>query len=437
MKMKAILLSMLMLTTPCIAYGAEQEAPVYQESWDQIINSLEDSEHGGIYIDNGVLHIKPVADTPIDSTLYLAAAAENGVQIDPVATYSIEELNAAKKLISDNRDTLDVNSIATRNKYNAIIVTSPNWTDSKKDAVKAIAGIDNIIFEIRENGNDIDYFPAPTTHYEIKLDLPEIIISDRTEAMTSAAFESNGVYLLPLSEMLTLSGFPAAVDAKTQTMTATIGDTPIVVDAKTSTVSINGVQRHLLVKPIFKNGHCYLAYNDLKAFVFIKKAYEKDVSFFWELYEHPDEMEKQLNALPAKNVYTFTADSGTYEKNNIPHKLSGGIVHQKGEHMMIPIRTIAEMMSDHATVVWDDTTKTASIRYADRTFAFSYETNALKTGSPAFVLPAPLELSNGRLYVPEIDCLAIQYGMGNKMDTFDLYQESETTLHMRFAASSI
>lgn len=166
MRVKAILLSMIMLSMPCVAYGSEPEVTVYQESWDQIISSIEDNEHGGIYIDNGVLHIKPIEDMPIASVFSVDDTTENTIQIDPVAKYSMEELKAAKKLISENREALDVNSIATSNRYNSIIVTSSCWNDNKKEAVKSIAGIDNIIYEIRENGNDVDYVPTPSADQE-------------------------------------------------------------------------------------------------------------------------------------------------------------------------------------------------------------------------------------------------------------------------------
>lgn len=162
-KAKAILLSMLMLTVPSVAYAADFNKNIYQDSWDQVINELDDNEHGGIYIDNGVLHIKPVENTPFVSTLSLENAAENDIKIDPVATYSLEELKVAKKHISENRESLDVNSIATSNKYNSIIVTSPSWDNAKKEAVKSVAGIDNIIFKIRKNGNDTDYTPKESS----------------------------------------------------------------------------------------------------------------------------------------------------------------------------------------------------------------------------------------------------------------------------------
>lgn len=271
---------------------------------------------------------------------------------------------------------------------------------------------------------------VPTIHYEIKIGIPKITINDKDEKTTGAAFESNGIYMLPVSEMLTVSGYETNVDKTSQLLTTKIGDTTLILDVKANTLSINENKIKLLVEPILKDGHYYMAYNDLKDFVSIKNRDDiNSVSFFWEKSDGKD-LENKLKNLSEKNIYTFTVGSDIYYKNDISCKISGTI-YKKGNNMMIPIRTIAEMMSNKAVVSWHDANKTAYIVYAGNTYEFSCKTNELKVNSVIFKLPSSLELYNGRLYVPEIDLFAIQYFMGNKMDTFDLYNKNENTLSIR------
>lgn len=162
------ILLLLVLMIPSAAYAAEEDMSqtIIHESWDEIVKNLDNHEHGGIYIDNGMLHIKPVSETTEPAIWTRARLAENNVVIDPVATYTIAELKEAKKRISDHRKALEVNSIATSNRDNSVIVTSPDWDVAKKQAVKDVACIDNIIYKIRENGGDIDYVPTETNGSE-------------------------------------------------------------------------------------------------------------------------------------------------------------------------------------------------------------------------------------------------------------------------------
>ena len=231
--------------------------------------------------------------------------------------------------------------------------------------------------------------------------------------------------------MLTVCGYEAYVDEKNKTMKTKIGNTAVVLDAKTSTVSIDTTKIKLLVEPIFKDGQCYVSFNDLKNFIMIKHPDDaKNVSFFWESSE-TNELENKLKTLPTKHIYELTVGSDTYYKDDEPNKIFG-VVYKKVEHIMIPIRTVAEMMiSGNAAVSWNDDDKTAIIKHADKTYEFSHRTNDLKVDSVVSKFPAPLELLNGKLYIPAIDCLMIQYYMGNKMDTFDIYEKDENIIYIR------
>lgn len=146
----------LSLAIPIPALAFDQKPTVISDNWNSIMAELDASEHGGIYIENGVLHVKPVARNVDTLAFSLAKTADDTVAIDEVADYTVAELKEAKKKISLNREELGVNSIATSNKNNSLIVTAPTWNDEKKQAVKDVAGIENIIFDIRLNNDGKD-----------------------------------------------------------------------------------------------------------------------------------------------------------------------------------------------------------------------------------------------------------------------------------------
>ena len=51
----------LSLAIPIPALAFDQKPTVISDNWNSIMAELDASEHGGIYIENGVLHVKPVA----------------------------------------------------------------------------------------------------------------------------------------------------------------------------------------------------------------------------------------------------------------------------------------------------------------------------------------------------------------------------------------
>lgn len=359
----------------------------------------------------------------------LPVYAETTITSTPEITqtvYTASELQIAKNKISENRELFGITSISTSVKDNSIVVTAQNWDENQKKEIIKIAGIQNIIFKL----SDATTVDDTKTYYEIALNTPKITINNKETKDFTAPFVKNGIYMLPLSDILTISGYTTNINYDEKRMDTKIGNSIFSIDIQASKFFFNAEERPLLVEPLLKDGHCYVSYNDLKDFISIKNLDDtKNTSFFWELTDKTN-LEDMRKATPIKNIYKFTAGSSMYYKNGTSKKISG-TVYKKGTNLMIPIRTIAETMSDNTTVSWNDTKKSALIKSSGKTYEFLYNTSTINANSSTFALPVPLELINGRLYVPSIDCLTIQYYLGNKMDTFDIYQADENTFYIR------
>lgn len=252
--------------------------------------------------------------------------------------YSAETLQAAKQKISENREAFGITSIATRIQENAIIVTAASWDTEQKNALRALAGIENILF-VSENGS---VAADSETIYCISLHSPYVTINGQmTQLLSAVPFSRNDIYFLPLSDMLTLSGYPAEVDMEAQTMSAQIGNVSLFLDGTAKCFSVNGAEKLLLATPLFTDGHCYIAYHDWKDFVEIAYPDTETIAFLW----NADKWENTLQTLPAKNIYTFTAGSAEYLKNGKTQQMPAP-AYLSGENCMIPLRTIAETMDD-------------------------------------------------------------------------------------------
>ena len=110
-------------------------------------------------MEDNTLHIKPV-DTKesVEIMQEISKSRNSDIVIDDTAEYSYSELKEAQNKISINREKLDIDSTEIRNMYNSVIVTAKEWNEDKKEMVKEVAGIDNIIFKVY-NGDYCDSYP--------------------------------------------------------------------------------------------------------------------------------------------------------------------------------------------------------------------------------------------------------------------------------------
>ncbi len=162
-KIFALLLLFSVLSMNIACYASERnetlEPTIIQDVWYDIIDKLSEEEYGGIYVEDNALHIKPV-DTKesVEIMQEISKSRNSDIVIDDTAEYSYSELKEAQNKISINREKLDIDSTEIRNMYNSVIVTAKEWNEDKKEMVKEVAGIDNIIFKVY-NGDYCDSYP--------------------------------------------------------------------------------------------------------------------------------------------------------------------------------------------------------------------------------------------------------------------------------------
>lgn len=126
------------------------------DEYSSVIDNLDESEYGGLYLDGDVLHIKPVESNnskkeinEIEANM-LRSSNNINLVIDDVAKYTYKELEEAKDKVFDAADDLEIVSAGISNKNNAIVIGAEEWDEEKKQLVIKTAGLDNIIFETRE-----------------------------------------------------------------------------------------------------------------------------------------------------------------------------------------------------------------------------------------------------------------------------------------------
>lgn len=129
------------------------------DEYSSIIDNLDESEYGGLYLDGDVLHIKPVESNSTKREINglnekkLSSSNNINIVIDDVAKYTYKELEEAKDKVFDAADDLEIVSAGISNKNNAIVIGAEDWNEEKKEAVIKTAGIENVIFETQEIQN--------------------------------------------------------------------------------------------------------------------------------------------------------------------------------------------------------------------------------------------------------------------------------------------
>ena len=147
---------------------ANQISP--ENDFQQVLDSFSDDEIGGAYIENNILHIKPIEQTDIEQISTYSNSYS--VVFDSVAKYSISELKDAQDRALDLFESLDIDYVAIDDINNGLAVGICDLTEEKEEVFNNYIGIDNITFE--NVGNIIDNFeeenasiPSPMAATEI------------------------------------------------------------------------------------------------------------------------------------------------------------------------------------------------------------------------------------------------------------------------------
>ena len=131
---------------------ANQISP--ENDFQQILDSFSDDEIGGAYIENNILHIKPIEQTDIEQISTYSNSYS--VVFDSIAKYSISELKDAQDRALDLFESLDIDYVAIDDVNNGLAVGICDLTEEKEELFNNYIGIDNITFE--NVGNIIDNF---------------------------------------------------------------------------------------------------------------------------------------------------------------------------------------------------------------------------------------------------------------------------------------
>ena len=155
--MKKFLISIMStVLSACILMSAtsfaNQISP--ENDFQQILDSFSDDEIGGAYIENNILHIKPIEQTDIEQISTYSNSYS--VVFDSIAKYSINELKDAQDRALDLFESLDIDYVAIDDVNNGLAVGICDLTEEKEELFNNYIGIDNITFE--NVGNIIDNF---------------------------------------------------------------------------------------------------------------------------------------------------------------------------------------------------------------------------------------------------------------------------------------
>lgn len=151
-----VLSSILAIALSIPGQAAESQIPISNDEWSSVLDSFDENEYGGAYLDGDILHIKPVEFNDIKAEMKQiqrnnVSNSQRNVKIvvDDVATYTYQELLDAKDKVFDLSDDLGIVTVGISNKNNSIVVGAEEWNEEKEQAVQEVAEIENIIFETK------------------------------------------------------------------------------------------------------------------------------------------------------------------------------------------------------------------------------------------------------------------------------------------------
>ena len=133
---------------------------VESDVWSVLSANLNEDDYGGMYIEDGVLHIKTKKEQKVQSLVsqvkgYVPAKLRSATQeivFENDCIYTMSELDVACEKIwnAKKNGKVDVVGIGTDEKLNGLIVEAPEWNDEKKQAISEITGMDmeHLKFEI-------------------------------------------------------------------------------------------------------------------------------------------------------------------------------------------------------------------------------------------------------------------------------------------------
>ena len=340
------------------------------------------------------------------------------------AVYTEAELEDAKAKLSEKREELDITSLSINIKENAVTAGSAFWNNEKKQRVIETAGISNIIFELYDGYDD----SRDMIHYELRPNEHGIWKDGELVETDSYAVETEGVYMLPIGSMFRVSGCETDISMKEYFRANASGSK---VEILENGMNINDREVKFLIKSRIGERECFVSYNDLKDFVGMKNG--EDVVFFWDVPAEGNMLyilESAAYKNDSRRINTFTLGSEKYYFDGKEKLMTGDVYNENGS-IMIPVRTVGEMLGPDTSVFWDKENRAAVIETEKQTLCFIADTDRLIAGGIEMKLDTPVKIRKDRLYVPVTDLQAVAGYMGKDMDEFDIYFKDSDTLLIR------
>lgn len=122
-----------------------------KDMWSVLSKNLNESDYGGKYVKDGVLHIKIINQDNVSETIkkileFVPQKIKNmaeSVVIETDAIYSVEQLEKMMDDLSmEDCERLHIYGIGIKSSINGLTVDSDEWTEEKKKEVSEILGID-------------------------------------------------------------------------------------------------------------------------------------------------------------------------------------------------------------------------------------------------------------------------------------------------------
>lgn len=136
--------------------AAEDSPAILEESSESLfLDSLDKSIIGGVYMnDNDELCISSIDTENLRSMLSRAKDLDtNKIRIEK-AEYSLQELEAAKQILLDNLDELEITAVGFNEKENSLAVYLFDPDEQKKAKIRQKSPVENIIFYPIEWGSN-------------------------------------------------------------------------------------------------------------------------------------------------------------------------------------------------------------------------------------------------------------------------------------------
>lgn len=317
--------------------------------------------------------------------------------------YTKEELEAAFLYLREHREEWNLTGYGIAD--NGLKIEAPEWTTEKKEELKEILGIENIQFTKTQPSVDITDI-GRGTGFIMRLGEALVDCPDIDYIVKYACKVENGVFMIPIGTIFTVSGFKTETDKENGTFKAFLVGETLTIDSKTQCISIGGYSKKMLIPPQFLEDECYIAQNDFGNLI----SYHKDGQIQYILWYaaaeewFTDSIVEYIQREGKAHIYTAVLGTDTFLKDDVPLELDTTI-YEKDGHLMLPIRALFTAIDENAQVSWDKENMVAKVEMKEDTLLFYPLENKIVDDKKEIFLSdskdtGSMDIKDGRLFLP-------------------------------------